>query len=223
MKVSRLPKKARGVIRGVQRVESRVLEPRKRGAFSSARGWREAARWTREAPARLLQQPARFRCLPLVALACSLSACGGSDPLDVRAIGERLEGFDSSGEFTRVNAAPLASQHLADSVNIWVSGEGLDTYLGVDPDDETDTVDAYPDATMIVKEQLDESGARSMLTVMAKGAEGGAAETAGWWWGRYSADGVLIEGGAVGFCIDCHRDNGLERTDWTHGVSFDDR
>jgi hypothetical protein len=49
MRSNRLLKNARDVIRGVQCFESRVLEPRKCGAFSSVRGWREAEYWSREA------------------------------------------------------------------------------------------------------------------------------------------------------------------------------
>jgi len=158
-------------------------------------------------------------------LCCAFAIGAGcaSDTLDEGAITSRLQGFDTSGEFTLVNSTPLTSQHLADTVNIWVSAEGLETYLGVDPDDATDSVDAFPNATMIVKEQLDDTGARTMLTVMVKGAVGGDPETADWWWGIYSASELFQQGGSIGFCIDCHEGNGLERTDWVQGVALDER
>ncbi|MGE0789265.1 MAG: cytochrome P460 family protein [Sandaracinaceae bacterium] len=157
----------------------------------------------------------------VAALGISAVGCGG--PLDADAIEARLVDFDTAGDFTRVNATSFPSQHQANTVNIWVSSEGLATYLGVDPDDTTDSVEAFPMDTMIVKEMLDEGGARAGLTVMVKGAQGGVPTTAGWWWGRFSADGTLEQGGRVQFCIDCHRDNELERTDWVRGVPMDNR
>jgi hypothetical protein len=152
---------------------------------------------------------------------CSNEMAGGA--LDETAITARLADFDTSGEFTRIDAAPFDSQHAANTVSVWVSFEGLDTYLGVDPADDTDTVEAFETGTMIVKEMFDESGARAGMTVMVKGAEGGVADTADWWWGVYSATGTLQQGGNVGFCITCHEGNGLARTDWVAGVPLDNR
>lgn len=158
----------------------------------------------------------------IVLVTLALGACA-SDELDAGAIEARLDGFDTSGEFTLINAAPMESQHAAETVNVWVSGEGLDLYRGVDPSDETDTVDAFPEATMIVKEMLDDTGARVAFTVMVKGAKGGEPETAGWWWGVFGAEGDLQQGGSIDFCIDCHERRGLERTDWVRGVDLDNR
>ncbi len=157
----------------------------------------------------------------LFASACSNEMAGGA--LDEAAITTRLADFDTSGEFTQVNDTPFMSQHAANAVSVWVSFEGLDTYRGIDPADATATVDAFPTSTMIVKEMFDASGARQGLTVMVKGAVGGVPATADWWWGRYSADGTLQQGGNIDFCISCHQGNGLERTDWVRGVPLDNR
>jgi len=159
--------------------------------------------------------------IALGAGACSNDTSEGG--LDEAAITARLSDFETSGEFMLINAAPMESQHATERVNIWVSAEGVDTYLGVDPDDSSDTVDGFPMGTMIVKDMLDASGNRNGITVMVKGAEGGVPATADWWWGRYDAAGVLQQGGGIGFCIDCHEDNGLERTDWVYGVRPADR
>ncbi|MEZ4340431.1 MAG: cytochrome P460 family protein [Sandaracinaceae bacterium] len=153
--------------------------------------------------------------------ALALGACSNDTTmaLDEASITARLADFDTSGEFTQINAAPFASEHAANTVSVWVSNEGLETYLGVDPTDETDTVDAFPTGTMIVKEMFDEAGTRVAFTVMVKGAEGGVPATADWWWGRYDAAGVVQESGGIGYCIDCHESNGLARTDWVGGIA----
>ena len=39
----------------------------------------------------------------------------------------------------------------------------------------------------------------------------------------YDAGGALQMSGELGFCIDCHEANGLERTDWVQGVPMDAR
>lgn len=105
-----------------------------------------------------------------------------------------------------------------------VSDEGLATYLDVDPDDMSDTVEGeFPIGTIIIKEMFSDTGDRTGFTVMAKGGEGGASATNDWWWGMYAADGTLNMGGSIGFCIECHEGNGLSRTDWVRGVPMSDR
>ncbi len=162
--------------------------------------------------------------LGLVLTAIALAGCTADVGITQDEIIERVGAFDTSGEFTRVDATPFASQHQAETVSVWVSSEGLQTYLDIDPDDTTATVPAgFPTGTIIIKEMFDATGTRSMLTVMAKGGEGGEPTTADWWWGRFLPDGTLAEGGSVGYCIDCHRGNQLERTDWVRGVALSDR
>lgn len=164
----------------------------------------------------------------LVAVAAlSLGACA-SDPEMAAGpteaeITERLANFDTSGEFTRINAAPFDSQHAATTVSVWVSAEGVELYRGIDPDDTAATVDAFPVGTMIVKEQFDDAGMRDALTVMVKGAEGGDPATADWWWGMTDPDGTIRRGGSLAACISCHEGNGLARTDWVAGVHADHR
>jgi len=158
----------------------------------------------------------------LVASACSGSGSGAAGPTEAEIV-DRVGSFDTSGDFTQINAMPFQSMHAAAKVNVWVSSEGVDTYLSIDPNDTSAHVDAFPTGTLVVKEMLDDTGARIGLTVMAKGGEGGSPDAGDWWWGRFGADGALVQGGAVQFCIDCHRLNGLERTDWVRGVPPDQR
>lgn len=163
--------------------------------------------------------PLALAALLALAGACSSDAGG----MDEETITMRLAGLETSGEFTRINATPFESQHAAETVNVWVSNEGVDLYRDLDPDDSSAAIEDFPEFTMIVKEMLDEEGALTAYTVMVKGAEGGVARTDDWWWGMYDAGGALQMSGELGFCIDCHEANGLQRTDWVQGVPMDAR
>ncbi len=149
---------------------------------------------------------------------------GGGIPQDQ--IVARIAAFDTSGDFTQVNATPFVSQHAsAAAVNVWASSEALDTYTGIDPTDTSATVDSFPAGSILIKEMLDASGTRTGLTAMAKGGEGGSPDAGNWWWGRLDASGALVQGGTISFCIDCHGNasNMLQRTDWVNGVALDNR
>ena len=63
---------------------------------------------------------------------------------------------------------------------------------------------AFPPDTLFVKEHLDGEGAVSGLTIMFRGPDGSAPDSADWWWGRTDAAGTLQDEGQVAFCIACH-------------------
>lgn len=103
--------------------------------------------------------------------------------------------------FQRVTDAPYKSQHgLADAVHVWVPADLAAAYAAV----ADGTAPDYGPGALLVKEHLDAEGAHDGLTVMWKGPEGYAPESEDWWWGRIDAEGVLAEGGQVGYCVSCH-------------------
>lgn len=49
----------------------------------------------------------------------ALCGCSSEVGLTEAEITERVTAFDTSGEFTQVNAAPFPSQHAAETVSVW--------------------------------------------------------------------------------------------------------
>ena len=152
-----------------------------------------------------------------MALLLLLSPIGG----DEDALVASAQGY-ADGDFTKVNAAPIpGSQHAGEHVNVWVSNDALETYLSINPDDDTSTA-SFASGTMLVKEQLTGDGELSALTVMAKGPEGYDPETNDWWWARIETSGDVPFSGNVSFCVGCHTP-AKEATDWVFGVHLEDR
>lgn len=126
----------------------------------------------------------------------------------------------ADGDFTRVNAAPMASQHATNAVDIWVRNQALEAYLAVDPAN----TDARPDfgpGTIIVKAHQRDDGSPDGLTVMAKADPGFDPDHDDWWWARIENNGNAPFSGVVNFCVNCHTPRA--DTNWVFGVAPEDR
>jgi hypothetical protein len=128
---------------------------------------------------------------------------GGAEPVDADAVLDRSLRFRD--ELDQITATSQPSQHgLADSVHVWVDPAASATYRALDPASDEDSEAAFPPGTLFVKEHLDVEGADAGLTIMFRGPDGYAPDSADWWWGRTDAQGLLQDEGQVGFCLACH-------------------
>lgn len=148
-----------------------------------------------------------------------LLGCGpGFDEGSVlaRAAGRRTSGF------MQINRDAFLSQHMGMSVNVWVSAAAAPAYraAGAMPDGGAA---AFPEGTVIVKEQLLSGGDVGLLTVMAKGPVGHAPGSDDWFWAQTNPEGAVNAGrsGQVGFCIQCHAPRAA--ADWVWGVPRDNQ
>ena len=132
--------------------------------------------------------------------------------------------FRTSAAYSKMNATSVSSAHgAADLVDVYVAADAVTQYASIDPEDDTDTIDAFAPGTIIVKDHLDDSGVpNGSLTVMYKADAGYDADHGDWWWARVVSDAVA-DGGQVGYCISCHESSGFTDTDWVGGVALDNR
>ena len=142
---------------------------------------------------------------PVLSTACGDASAGTIDEDAV--LGEILA-FDQGG-FTKVNAAPVPSAHVAARVDIWVTAASAALYLQIDPPDYSTPV-AFPEGATIVKRHFADEAATMVdgFTVMHKGPAGYAPAANDWWWARVNEDGSIVVsgdgGGETQLCVDCH-------------------
>jgi hypothetical protein len=150
----------------------------------------------------------------LLTVACEAETSGDESESTGDSSGE-VQGVDADAVLSRaldyrealerVTAASAPSQHgLADTVHVWIDPSASSSYRALDPASDESSDVAFPEDTLFVKEHLDADGTPAGLTLMFRGADGYAPESADWWWGRTNAAGALQDEGQVGFCIDCH-------------------
>lgn len=149
-------------------------------------------------------------------------ACGGEDTTDPTIVDEaailtRVAAFRTEG-FTRVTTDPAVSQHMGQSVHVWVDDGALAAYRAIDPEDASASSDPFDEGTILVKEQLDNAGEVAVLTVMAKVQAGYNPDVGDWWFAQTNPEGVVngTFSGKVGFCIGCHTPEAA--TDYVFGV-----
>jgi hypothetical protein len=136
---------------------------------------------------------------------------GGCTNDETTAIGDAARDYPT---FQRANARPFATaQHQGNpNVNVWTNDLATDPYRSLSAGFATDP--EFPVGSMIVKEMLDDDGAPSILTVMAKQSAGFDPDHRDWWYGRLAVDGSPTSGnfvGKVSFCIACHAGAGSGR------------
>lgn len=166
----------------------------------------------------------------MLAFGCGTGAPVDSEPriaMDELAILDQLQGYDTSGAFTRVNAAPYPSEVAAGAtLNVWVSSFAAVAYEAISPDAQGSGV-RLPEGTLIIREVIDEAGALKKLTLMAKGPAGYNPELGDWWFGVANPDGTPVkENGAnltgkLTQCFGCHLPRAND--DFLFGVSLDAR
>lgn len=128
----------------------------------------------------------------------------------------------ASPRFTQVSDVPRASQHaLADTVTFYVANNVLDLYLTVEQDAPAEV--AFPEGALLVKENLDQSGASDGFFAMYKGPEGYDPSGNDWYWLRVDAEGAVGNSGQVGFCKDCRSGGPAAVSDYVFGVPLDNR
>lgn len=150
----------------------------------------------------------------------SAESTGSGDVIDADAVLARALRF--ADELERVTAMSQPSQHgLADTVHVWVEPDAAASFRMLDPAADEGTDVAFPPGTLFVKEHLDADGVDVGLTIMFRGPEGYAPDSADWWWGRTNAAGVLQDEGQVGFCIGCHA--GANAEAYVFGVASDNQ
>lgn len=167
--------------------------------------------------------------MPILAATLALTGCGDDTPATTgggtTAFGEAdivaaYGSFTTTG-FTQISTTGVASQHqLADLVIVWAANGAVATdYAAIDPDDADATAGPFPEGSIIIKQHLDAAGvADGSALVMGKMAAGFNPDANDWWWGRFTETGSLADKGVVGYCIDCHRANGFDTTDYLGGV-----
>ncbi len=133
--------------------------------------------------------------------------------IDAQALAEAAVNFDD-GQLVQISAEAITSQHAASQVKVWISKGAEAPYRAIDP--AGTTAPAFPEGTIIVKEQRKLDGSIDAFTLMAKGPAGYAPATNDWHWQRVAADGAITHQGQVDFCVDCHTPRA--GADWVFGV-----
>lgn len=133
-----------------------------------------------------------------------------------------LEAADDYANLEQVSVEARASQHaLADTVQFYVAAADRDLYLSIDP--ENPTAVTFEEGALLVKENLDASGASDGYFAMYKAAPGYDPEGNDWYWLRVEGDGSVGNSGKVGFCKDCHGGGPAAVSDLVFGVPLDNR
>ena len=109
----------------------------------------------------------------------------------------------------KLNAQPYASQVGSFHINNYVAGDMAD-YRAIHPEQTGSKVNVAV-GTVIVREVLDDRGAVSKLTIMAKGPPGYDPSLGDWWFGVTDPTGKplfdkngLAQVGRLTACHDCH-------------------
>lgn len=169
--------------------------------------------------------------LAVAAFSAIAVGCGGSDtgaggaggsgaPTEEMSVVSAFGQFQKVG-FTRITKDPVPSQHaLSPKVVVWVNDAAAAAYRAIDPANLTATAGPFPVGTIIIKQGIGADGnPDGNATVAAKFKAGFNPTAADWWWGRFDPKGALAEKGPIQYCIDCHKGNGLDRTDWMKGTA----
>lgn len=145
----------------------------------------------------------------------------GGEAIDEAMVVAEVLAFDQGG-FVKVNKAPLATQHAASTVDIWVPTAVADLYYQIDPADPEAAQVSFPAGAILIKRHFDDGGAGDGFTVMVKGPAGYDPDALGWWWARILDDGSFAQNngadlkGNIDFCVGCHMPSSA--TDYVRGI-----
>jgi hypothetical protein len=149
--------------------------------------------------------------LALAALAALLPACrDDQDPDGAHALWGKIHEGGGFRAWRRAPGYPERKPSFtahSDKVEIFVNAQLARALDGPAP------VDRWPAGAIIVKEGFARSGARDIVAVMEKRADGG------WFWAEYDDEGAALFSGRPGVCVDCH-DNRAAYSDWVYAFEL---
>jgi hypothetical protein len=130
-------------------------------------------------------------------------------------------GYTKGVGFMEVTSKAYASALGVGSIRVWVTTTGADSYLRIDPGAQG-SKQWLPRGSVIVRAVVDDAGAPTKLTLMAKGSVGSNPELGDYWFAVTTPQGVPVtsdagvRAGALSDCFTCHRERATD--DFLFGV-----